>query len=181
MGKIIQFASAMMVFVLMSGCASNIGLIKYKGVSANIASTEQVSIIVKPYSPYISSKKGYIESKLAFEQSMRDKLIANDRFENVRVVNSDVDARSGFLLDVTFRDFEYLSGAASFFGGVFTGNAVLNVRVKLVDIKNQKLLGDYFAKSGTGYGGGIFRGSTSSLIDAITDELAREIILTSNS
>lgn len=165
------------LLVFLSACSSKAGFIKYEQISTNLAKYERVSISVRAENALIEAKKGYDITKQEFEKAIIEKLYVGNKYASVNLVDDNNPPKSGYQIVLTFTDFEYLSGAASILGGVFSGNARLKVHVKVIDVKDKKQLGEYLAVSGTSSSGGIFRGSTSGLIEAISTEIANEILV----
>ena len=161
--------------LLLSGCSANTYIQKVSPVKDGIAAYNKITVSVKSENSAIEKHDGFDISKSELERQFVTHLAETNKFK--LVTSSDDSVKEPGLMQITLviEDFNYVSGAASVMGGVLSGNARLKVLAQLTDSETGTPLGELRAGAQTRSSGGIFRGSTGTLITDISRKLADEI------
>ena len=81
----------------------------------------------------------------------------------------------GTLVAVQINSFRYVSPAARYVGGVFTGNAYIGATVKFLNLRTGELLGERSYNTASRGGQGIFAPMTDRQVRAMANEIMGEI------
>lgn len=174
--RITQHGILLVFFLLLlSGCAAKTYLQKVSPVTDGIAAYNKITVSVKAENTSIEKHDGFDISKSELASQFVTQLTETNKFKQVSISSEDTKEPGLMHITLVIEDFNYVSGAASVMGGVLSGNARLKVLAQLTDSETGKPLGELRAGAQTRSSGGIFRGSTGSLITDISTKLATEI------
>jgi hypothetical protein len=160
---------------VLTACSSKAYIQEITPVKSNISNYEIALVSVSEGEGSVKSKKGYTNVKSNLEGEFIKSLSATGKFKVVKksiLSNSDDGALN---IDLEIEGFEYLSGAASVMGGVFSGNSYLKIVAHLIDAESGEVIGEIRSGAHTKSSHGVFRGSTGALITEVSGKLAAEI------
>ena len=160
---------------MITACSSNAYIQKVTPVTSNISSYDTASISVEGISESVKRKHGYTNVKEALEKDFIRALSQTAKFKHVDKWNSSHTASATIHIELKIEYFEYLSGAASVMGGILSGNSSIKVIARLIDAKSGGIIGELRSGAHTKSSGGVFRGSTGTLITEVSNKLANEI------
>lgn len=174
--KYLKLAMVLLSMVILSGCATpNIYVQKDTPIKSSLAAYETVLVSVQAKDASIAEKDGFDARRMEFEQLFVEKLAATQKFKKVLSADGQSGDSNTLGINLIIEEFEDVSGGASVIFGVFAGNAKLKVLAKISDTASKEVLGELRSGAGTSSSAGIFRGSTSTLIEEITNGLVAEI------
>ncbi|HED33687.1 MAG TPA: hypothetical protein ENJ08_05635 [Gammaproteobacteria bacterium] len=173
--KNIYLYSICLTLTIISGCTPEAYIEKVTPITPGLSHYETAFVNVKANSREIENEHGYQESRSALQTEFISKLSDAHVFSMVSPQSSDNNENGSVLIDLIIEDMNYLSGTSSIMGGVFSGNAHLRILAKLTEADTGKIIGEIRSGAQTSSSGGMFRGSTSTLISEISTKLTKEI------
>lgn len=173
--KIISFVFTIAV---LSGCAATITSLPKQKISVNPKSYDKIFLSVNATQD-MQTKEGYSLALPQLQQSLTTKLLDQKITRNVVTTLTTDQSKNTLKLKLTILDFNHVSGGSSVLLGVLGGNARLTTDVVLIDMNQNTVVGEFTVTSQTSSSGGIFRGDTTSVIDAVSSQIANNLTLTS--
>jgi hypothetical protein len=125
--------------------------------------------------PQFSTSRGYSESIDEFRLVLQEKITSAIPDAHVETSDESPAPGPGIRVALTITDFRYVSGAVRFLTGVISGNARLGVKVELFDLETNQKIGDSNFGTSSSAKEGIFGGTTSRQIDAVSDSIVTMI------
>jgi len=160
---------------LISGCGSNALLQKVTPVNTSLSKYKYAIISVEGKNELIKKEKGFGITQKELKNNFISNLSEQNKFKHVSGESSGNHEKETLFIKLVIEELSYLSGASSYFFGIFSGNASLKVLARLIDVKTNKTIGEIRSFSKTSLSGGIFRGGTATLIREISEKLVEDI------
>lgn len=175
MYKVIKYLTIPMLALTLGGCGSKVFVKEVTPPKESLASYVLAAINVEGQSDQIKQRKGYTEIHSALKKDFIAALSETNRFKEVYVRTEGEVPQGSIVINLVIGRFRYLSGASSVMGGVFSGNSHIRVTAQLIDPESGETIGEIDSGAHTKSSGGVFRGSTGTLITKVSKELADKI------
>ncbi len=143
--------------------------------NTNLAPYDSVYVEVKAEDGSIESREGFDISKTDFEKAFIADMTERNRFGYVGPRITGKPERGAVVVSLVIEDLNYVSGASSAMFGVMAGNARFKVLARIMDAESGELIAEVRSGAHTRSSGGIFRGSTGTLIVEVSKQLATKI------
>lgn len=174
-GSRLKFHTFLSIALLVCGCAANVLVEDVTPLEFSLSSYDKALVDVQAKSQSIKNAEGFTLSKAELESQFISNLQNKKLFEVVSNQALPDTNEDTLRINLIVEDFNYVSGASSVMFGIMTGNARLSILAQLIDADTGRVLGEIRSGAKTKSSGGIFRGSTGTLISAITEQLVNEI------
>ncbi|HVC29467.1 MAG TPA: DUF4410 domain-containing protein, partial [Gammaproteobacteria bacterium] len=115
----------------------------------------------------------YSNSMTEFKSELTQKFSESLPGTNLAFSPPPAGSNLGEQLNITVTDFNYVSGAGRFWGGIFAGHAKLQVHVVITDLKDGKQLDDASFGTSSSNGEGVFGATTSRQLDSVSSAIVR--------
>lgn len=165
----------LLLLILITGCGTTAFIQKVTPVDTAMSQYKHAYVLVHAKDNTVKESKGFDVSQRELRKHFISNLTTTNRFLTISNINPEKAKQSSLLIDLIIEDSNYLSGFSSYMWGVMSGNARLKVLAKISDANSGKVISEIRSGSHTASSGGIFRGSSSSLITDISEKLALEI------
>jgi len=175
MSKSSEILLAIFILFLTSGCGSNALLQKITPVNTSLSKYNYAVISVEGENELIKKEKGFEITQKELKNNFISNLSEKNKFKYVSGESSENFEEGTLYIKLVIEELSYLSGASSYFFGIFSGNASLKVLARLIDVKTNKTIGEIRSFSKTSLSGGIFRGGTATLIREVSEKLVEDI------
>ena len=161
-----------------TGCGEpTLKLYTIKQGNSDISQFRTAIIKVEPNSESMVNKEGYPEVRNDVERVFMEKLTQSKRFAVIKPYDTDDKPNGALLIKLTIVNFNYVSSASSVMFGVMSGNGSIKLREELINTETGATIGKYETYAQASSSGGIFRGSTGTLIVDVSEKLINQTIL----
>jgi len=174
--KFKKIMSGLAILILLNGCGSNALLQRVTPINSSLEKYNNVIVIAEGKNESIKKAKGFHISRNELESEFITSLAKKNKFRNVSSGSTGNHESGTLLIKLVIEELDYLSGASSYFFGVFSGNSSLKVLAKLLDAKTGVVIGEIRSFAKTNSSGGVFRGGTAGLITKVSDKLVEDIL-----
>lgn len=156
---------------LLASCAATPTTLDNEKSDVSLSKYDSVQVIVSA-PPFIKQQTGYVLTSEALRTEFIDQLRNSGRFETVGLA---VNGAKPLVAELVITRFNYVHGAARFFGGVFGGSAALGVTMTVRDKITGETLQTVTLHDGSKRLQGIFGATTGRQVSAMAREFAAEL------
>lgn len=165
-----NFALALIMGFVMSGCASDVQRTVNLPATVSVKTAKVIYVSLTPAST-VTTDSDYTNSMAEFRSTLNQKV--EQAFPGTNVVFSAPPPGrvNDQEMSITVLDFRYVSGAGRFWAGILVGHARLQVRVQLIDLRNGNMLEDTTFGTSSSSGAGIFGATTTRQIEGVSEAI----------
>ena len=140
MSKSRKILLGMVILFLTSGCGSNALLQKVTPVNTSLSKYKYAIISVEGKNEIIKKEKGFEITQKELKDNFISNLSEKNKFKYVSGESLENFVEGTLYIKLIIDELSYLSGAWSYFFGMFSGNASLKVLARLIDVKINKTI-----------------------------------------
>ena len=172
--KGLAIAVCLLVALAVTGCASQVQKPDVFHPAIPHGKLDNIHLRIAD-NPQFSTSRGYSQSMEELRRVLREKITSTIPDAHLETEDASATPGPGIRVAVRITDFRYVSGAVRFLTGVISGNARLGLRVELSDLQTNQKIGESIFGTSSSTKEGIFGGTTSRQINAVSDSIVTMI------